>query len=333
MALDLKDAKDILKHTSILWYTNIFLIPYLQTFDAEQRYRTTMSQKILITGVSGHLGSGVLDHLLKNHKAENLIAMARDPKKIERYAAKGVSIRQGDFNDPTSLDKAFADVHTLLVIPTVEIGPQRFAQAKNAVDAAKRAGVQHILYTGVIHHDEEGHGNIVKDHQDAEKYIAVSGIPHTFIRNGLYLDVVPMLLGNATESGSFFYPAAPNGVSFALRADLAEAAANIITTPGLHGKAHSLGLPQALTYPAIAKAVSDIIGKPVEYAPVALGDYKSGLLQHGLPEPLATLYTDMARAMGEGVIREPSNSLKDILGREPVGAETYLQTALQPAAA
>lgn len=292
-----------------------------------------MSLNILITGVSGHLGSGVLDHLLKLVPADRMIAMARDPRKIERYAAHGVTVRAGDYNDPASLDKAFAGVHTLLIVPTVEIGPQRLTQTRNAVDAAKRAGVQHVLYTGVIHHDETGHGNIVKDHQDAEKYIAASGIPHTFIRNGLYLDVVPMLLGNAMESGTFFYPAAPNGVSFALRADLAEAAARIIATPAFHGKSIALGLPKELTYADLAKTVSDISGKPVAYKAVSLSDYKAGLLQHGLPEPLATLYTDMARAMGEGVIREPSNALKDILGREPIGAKAFLETALTPATA
>jgi NAD(P)H dehydrogenase (quinone) len=55
-----------------------------------------MSQKILITGASGHFGGGVLDHLLGLMPADRLIAMARDPQKLQRFADKGVEVRQGD---------------------------------------------------------------------------------------------------------------------------------------------------------------------------------------------------------------------------------------------
>src|SRR5262245_29468338 len=119
-----------------------------------------MSHTILITGASGHLGGGVLDNLIKKVPADRLIALARDPKKAERFAAKGVTVRQGDLNDPASLDKAFAGVHTVLLIPTVEMG-QRQKQTQNVVGAAKRAGVQHILFTGIVHHNETGHGPVV----------------------------------------------------------------------------------------------------------------------------------------------------------------------------
>lgn len=289
-----------------------------------------MSHTILITGVSGHLGSGVLDHLLKTVPADRLIALARDPKKVERYAAKGVTIRQGDYNDPASLDKAFSGVHTLLLIPTADVGPARLGQHRNAVDAAKRAGVQHILYTGVIHHDEPGHGFIVSDHQNTEKLITASGIPHTFIRNGIYLDVLPMLFGNAAEGGVFPYPAAPDGVTFALRADLAEATAKVVATPALQGKPVELGLPRTHTYADVATALSRVVGKPIVHADVPLSAYRDAMVQHGVPAPMADVYRDMARSMTEGVIRQPVDTLKDLLGREPIGVEAFLRSTLQP---
>lgn len=129
------------------------------------RTRITMSHKILITGTSGGLGGRVLGHLLKTVPAEGLIAFARDPMKVDRYATQGVNIRQGDLNDPASLDKAFAGVGTLVLIATTDVGPVRLGQKRSAVDAAKRANVRHVLYLGVIQNDEPGHDFIVLDHQ------------------------------------------------------------------------------------------------------------------------------------------------------------------------
>lgn len=285
-----------------------------------------MERTFLITGASGHLGGGILDHLLRHVPAGQLIAFARDPRKVERFAAQGVPVRQGDLGDPASLERAFAGVHTVLLIPSVNLGPGRVMENRNAIAAAKKAGVQHLLYTGVIHHGETGLGPILSDHQQAEADIAASGIPHTFIRNGLYLDVLPMMLGPAHESGVFHYPAT-KGITVGLRAELAEATARVLREPALQGGVVELGLPTTTTYAQIADALSRAVGRPVRFADIPFPALREALVGAGLPAAVADAFTDLARALADGVVHAPMNTLTELLGRAPLGVDRFLKEA------
>jgi NAD(P)H dehydrogenase (quinone) len=142
-----------------------------------------------------------------------------------------------------------------------------------------------------------------------------------------------MLLGGADLTGVFAYPAAPNGVSFASRADMAEATARIIADPALQGRCYALSPPRAVHYKEVAEAYAAIIGRPVQHADIALPDYRAMLVRNGVPEHFATLLTDMARAMAEGVIHEPNDRLAELLGRTPTDVSTALRALVQPATA
>src|SRR5688572_26575904 len=97
--------------------------------------------KYLVTGATGGLGSKAVEFLAAWGHAKVTAAMARNPGKAEGLRAKGVQIRQGDYEDPASLDKAFAGVERLLLVSTMGDNETRIRQHLNAVAAAKKAGV------------------------------------------------------------------------------------------------------------------------------------------------------------------------------------------------
>lgn len=290
-----------------------------------------MNNKILITGASGNLGGGVLDHLIDLLPPAQLVAAGRNLEAMARFAGKGVSVRSMDFDDGTSIEQALADIGTLYLVPTRE--HDRVAQHRRVLEAAKHLGVKHVLYSGVIHHDEEGFGAAVTDHQTTERDIAATGLQHTFVRNGIYLDALPMLMGNAVESGAFAYPVAPKGVSWAASADLSEATARIIADPTLHGGIHALSLSRAVDYTEIAAIVSQATGRSVAHVDVSPEAYEQVLVQVGVPPGLAGFLAGLAVAMAQGVVLHPNDALKRILGREPLSAEAYLRSVLVEQAA
>ena len=77
-----------------------------------------MSKTLLVTGASGQLGRGVINHLLDTFKvpAAQIIAATRTPDNLADLAARGVVVRAADFNDPASLAKAFAGAGRALII-------------------------------------------------------------------------------------------------------------------------------------------------------------------------------------------------------------------------
>src|SRR4051812_36293923 len=108
--------------------------------------------KILVTAASGALGRLVLAELLKSVPAERIIAGARDTGALADLAKRGVTVRAVDYTKPATLDAALAGIDRVLLISSNAVG-QRFAQHKNAIDAAKRAGVSLLAYTSILRCD------------------------------------------------------------------------------------------------------------------------------------------------------------------------------------
>ncbi len=109
----------------------------------------TQTPDLLVTGASGHLGKAVLKHLVEtlNVPAARIVATSRRPEELGDWAARGVTVRKADYDDPAGLAAAFAGVDRLLLISTDaldEVG-KRLRQHKAAIAAAASAGVKHVV--------------------------------------------------------------------------------------------------------------------------------------------------------------------------------------------
>ena len=168
-----------------------------------------MSDTLLVTGASGQLGRRVLAHLLDTCAVPpaRLIAVTRDPAKLADFAARGVEVRRGDFDDPGSLGEAFKGAGRLLLISTdaLDTPGRRLAQHQAAIAAAKTAGVRHIVYTSMPNPD----GSPIPfapDHLGTEQALALSGRGWTILRNAWYFENLAFslpgaLAPRASESG------------------------------------------------------------------------------------------------------------------------------------
>ncbi|NIT60812.1 MAG: NAD(P)H-binding protein, partial [Aliifodinibius sp.] len=106
-----------------------------------------------ITGSTGHLGNFVIEELLNEGVAPaHIVALARSPEKAAALKDKGIDVRIGDYTKPETLEEAFKGVDRLLMISASDIG-QRRDQHRNVVEAAKEAGVKHLVYTSLFHAD------------------------------------------------------------------------------------------------------------------------------------------------------------------------------------
>ncbi|GAB3895209.1 SDR family oxidoreductase [Larkinella knui] len=278
---------------------------------------------IAITGASGHLGKTTLDYLLTKTSPGSLIAIVRDPAKVADLTAKGVQVRTGDYNNPASLAASLAGVDQLLLISSSAVGEERVRQHTAAVQAAKEAGVKHIFYTSATNPSPDARFTPGIDHYLTEKALKESGLTYTIFRNNIYLDVLPMVIGNAAQSGKLYFPAGDGKVSFALRADMAEALANALTTEGHANKIYDIGSPVAWSFSDIADALTQN-GTPVEYVDIPTSAYEAELMKH-LPAPVVKVYSGMAEAMKHNDFNQPDTALQTLLGRPPVSLTAFLK--------
>ena len=197
---------------------------------------------ILITGATGHLGQATISYLLQKIPASQLAVLARDKNKAAGFQEKGLDIRIGDYDDYTSLLSAFKNIDKLFFISGSDVA-NRQKQHENVVNAAKEAGVGHIVYTSFARKNEtvtNPLGELAFSHIETDKLIKVSGISYTILRNGLYADVLPLFFGDKVLETGIYLPAGEGKAAFISRNDIAEAAANILSSEGHENKEYNI---------------------------------------------------------------------------------------------
>jgi NAD(P)H dehydrogenase (quinone) len=281
----------------------------------------------VITGATGSLGRLVVEALLdQNVPAGQIVATGRDVAKIADLAERGVQVRPVDYNDPQSLRQAFKGAEKLLLISGSEVG-QRIEQHRNAIDAAKEAGVALIAYTSVANADNTGM-QLAAEHQATEEVLRASGVPFTLLRNGWYLENYTGQLAVHLQHGAVLGSAGEGKVSAAARADYAQAAAAVLLKEGQAGKVYELGGDQAFTLNDLAAEITAVTGQPVRYQDLPAEQYAKVLQDAGLPEAYAAILADSDLGIARGDLLVTGSDLSSLIGRPT----TPLREAVQAAA-
>jgi NAD(P)H dehydrogenase (quinone) len=288
-----------------------------------------MSAKLLVTGASGKLGRGVIEHLIadRNVSAKDIIAVTRDPAKLVELAAQGVEVRRGDLDDAGSLASAFAGADRVLVIST-DTAPgsgERIKQHSAAVAAAKAAGASRVLYTSLPKPDVSVI-SFAFEHLGSEKAVIESGLAYTVFRNGWYSENLFISLPQALKSGQWFTSAGEGRLAYGARDDLAAAIAGGLASDDKENRIYTLTGPQLFATAEIADLVSKTLGKPLTVVQITDEQLAAGLRQHGLPEPVVDMIVSIDANTRGGFLDLVTGDVEKLSGRKSQTLKSFLES-------
>lgn len=278
---------------------------------------------IAITGATGQLGRLVVAKLKNKFPVSEIVALARSSTKASDL---GVAVREADYNETETLLRAFAGIDTVLLISSNEIG-RRASQHRNAIEAAKKAGVTRIVYTSLLHADTSILG-LADEHRATEADLKASGIPHTILRNGWYTENYTGSIGGALAGGAFIGSAGDGKISSAARADYAEAAVSVLAGAGHDGKTYELAGDTAYTLTDLAAEISRQTGKAIPYKDLPETAYAAALVGFGLPEGFAQAIAGWDVAASKGALFDDGRQLSSLIGRPTTHLSTTVADAL-----
>ncbi|WP_321896541.1 SDR family oxidoreductase [Burkholderia cepacia] len=272
-----------------------------------------------ITGATGQLGREVISNLANFRPADKrIVACTRHPETANLPAQVVDEVRRADFAEPDSLCQAFDGVTTLLVISVEGNDDDRIRLHANAVDAARRAGVERIVYTSFFDVDPTSPSEVARVHRLTEECVTASGCAWTFLRNGPYVDNIARRIAEASLGDGVFRMASGTArLPFIARSDLAEAAARALTSNQPGNRAYRLSGPELLSYHELAAMIGDIIGEPLAYLPISDDDYRLQLRDESLPPELEARRIAYSRAMRAGFMTALTGDFARLVGREP----------------
>lgn len=281
--------------------------------------------KILVTGATGNLGSAVIDSLLKHMLPEHIHVFTREEETKVEFADKRMTAFIGNYDDVESLEAAMAAVDTVLLISAGDSG-DRMQQHKNVINAAKKMGVKNISYTSRALRDRSTLKNdLMQEHFLTEDLIKESGLNYTIFRNALYMDVVPLFVGEAKVFDTGILQPAGNGeVAYALREEQGEAMGNVLATEPFNNKTYKFTGNQSHSFHSMATVLSELSGKEVAYTPVSVEKFQEIKAPY-MPAPMLKKIIDFNIDIEQGQESEITGDLETKLGRKPIDLKEGLK--------
>lgn len=266
-----------------------------------------MANKILVTGASGNIGAPLVNELK---------TLGADFDIMRSKAEAGGNVRVANFSDVASLTQAFKGIDTLfLLFPLVE---NKLEFAHNAAEAAKAAGVKHIVRSSGAGADASSAFALPKLQGQIDDVIVATGIPTTLLRPGGFMQNYATYQSQAIKDGTIYM--ADGGKSQALidARDIAAVAARILVNPQIHaGKAYMLTGGEDFTGVDAAKAISAATGKPVEHVSVPTDTAVETMKGWGMPPFIVNVMDSLNKIVSAGYASGVSPDVENILGRKP----------------
>jgi len=274
---------------------------------------------ILVLNAGGNIGRELVRELKK--VSAEFTAAYRSAEQVAAARNVGINAVVADYARPDSLRTALTGAKKAFFVTPPALNLEELEG--NVLDAARAAGVQHLVKLSVWGADK-GEFVFARPHQAVEKRIVASGIPYTFLRPTGFMQ---NMLANAAiikSQGAFYLPAGDARVAEIDVRDIARVAAVTLLEDGHAGKAYELSGPEAMTHTERASIWSEVLGKPVAYGLQPEADWKQTMLGYGLPEWQVDGILDLLRYYQSGKSARVSPAVEEVTGQKPI---TYRQFA------
>ncbi|MFC3200123.1 NAD(P)H-binding protein [Parapedobacter deserti] len=281
---------------------------------------------IAITGASGHLGQLTLSRLIEKLPAGNLVAIVRNPEKLEGYKGSDMAIKTADYEDTAALVKALDGVETLLQISSSTSGAVATQQESNVVRAAAAAGVRHIVYTSTLSPGPDAIFLAGQTCMATEQAIKNHGFTFTFFRNSMYFETIPLFIGSAVKDGQIYYPGGNGKISFVSREDIAEALAVVLTEPDRHHDVeYRVTGEEAFSFEDLATLLKSEKGLNAAYHDLPEDAFVAELGKAGMPQDEIDFTVSMAASIRAGEFAAVDDQLEKLLERRRRGLSMYIE--------
>jgi NAD(P)H dehydrogenase (quinone) len=274
---------------------------------------------IAVTGATGKLGGRVARRLEDAGIAQCLLV--RDAARAPDLA--GAEVLVAGYADTEAVRAALYGLTTVFMVSAAE-APDRVEQQRNFVDAAIAAGVEHLVYVSFVGASARATFTLARDHWATEEHIKDTGIAYTFLRDNVYSDVLPHLVGT---DGVLRGPAGQGRIAPVTQDDIADVAVMVLTDSKFHaGKTYNLTGPETLTLARVADVLSDVTGRSVRYEPETLEDAYETRREAATSQWQLDAWVSTYTAIAAGELDGVSNDIEELTGRPATSFEDLLRS-------
>ncbi len=272
---------------------------------------------ILVTGATGHTGSGLVPALVAAGARVRALVRTRD--QAEALRGKGAEPVIADLGKPETLAAALDGVDRIYLC--LFNGPEQANHGRNLIAAAKHAGRPHI-----VHHSASGsdQSRIIRHIIEVETELRASGLPWTILRPTFYLQNTMMAIPTVQSQGAIYLPMKQGRMAMTDVRDIVDVAAKLLLEGGHEGKTYTLTSPEAFTLGEFAETLGRQLGKPVQYVDVPISAARESMIGMGMDPWVVDGYMELFAGFADGWGNKTSPDTERLLGHPARGLRQFV---------
>lgn len=271
-----------------------------------------------VTGATGAVGGAVARGLAAAGQPTRLIV--RDPSRAPQLP--GAEVATATYGDSAAMRAALVGVPTLFLVSATE-DANRVALHTAAVDAAVAAGVERIVYLSFYGAAPDATFTFARDHWHTEEHIRDKDVSFVFLRDNLYLDVLPFLF---SAEGVVAGPAGNGRFAGVARDDVADVAVTVLLDPAPHeGRTYELTGPQAISTADVAAALAAMSGRPLRYQEETLEEAYASRAHYGAPRFEVDGWVSTYVAIANGDLERVTQDVPELTGHPATSFTDFLR--------
>jgi uncharacterized protein YbjT (DUF2867 family) len=275
-----------------------------------------MSNVILVTGASGNIGRELVQ-ILKAAKTQVVAGSSSG------NARPGVLTRKVDLADPATLVSGFAGVDTLFLL--LPLQANMLDLARNAVTAAKVAGIKHIVHSSGAGADPASPALIARTHGEVDQLIKDSGIAYTLTLPVSFMQNYVNYHASSIKGGALYLPQGEGRVGYIDVRDVAAVNGIILQDPATHaGKSYTLTGGESLSNADVVQRIGKAIDRTVNYVAVPDEAARAAMAEMGVPKWNIDALISLSQIIAAGYAARLNTSVQDLLGRAPISFERFV---------
>lgn len=284
--------------------------------------------KIAVTGATGHLGGQVIAQLNKRINEKSIVALVHNKNHAQKLIEDGFEIREIDFQNEASLQKAFVGIDTLIYVASKTYSVlDRVKELENVLAAMKVNSIKNLVAMSFIADQEDNPFVMSPFYGYLPRRLAGTDLNYAIAKNALYADPLVPYLPELIQRKSLIYPVGKQAMSFISLEDSAEAMADMALTPDIlvSRKSYLLTQSRSYTMPELGKIMTKVTGHEIGYHPVSVEEFGKIYASEGDGSELASMYAGGAMGYLHGL----SDAFAHITGHEPETMEHFLTRKYQ----
>ena len=277
--------------------------------------------KILITGATGNTGSGIAGTLLA--QGHDVRILVRDTAKAQGLKDQGAEVFFGDLDDATSLKpEAFAGVERMYFCTWN--GPTALQQSKSLLKAVVESGATPIVVRASAYGSPAS--RIIQQVEEADNDLKRSGLKWTILQPTFFMQNLMMTAPTVKEQGKIYWDWNDGKAGMIDVRDVVDSAVGALSADHarFHGQSFILTGPESVGFADVAKTMTRVLGKDVQYVPVPHEAAKQAMVGMGFPEWIVDGFMELNEGFTNGFADIVTDGVQQLSGHPARSVQEFV---------